>query len=197
MIIFSRWRGTLPGDERILQSLDKNIVLENVNRAVELLNKENITVIAAFMIGAPGDDAKTIQKSIDYANSLKSIAPIILHLTTLTPYPGTRLTAQMQQAGLIQNQDWINYDPHSAPPIKTHNLDSSELQKLAEEFMLSFYSLEYITKLRNLKLHHWVAEGFIANAEQIRAQRRKNIKDVTSLLETKREKMSLFLEQAI
>lgn len=163
--------GVESGDEDILSSYNKDITLKEVEAAIELLHKEGIVVITGFLIGGIDDNEETIQRSIEFANRLKEKAPHILHLAIATPYPGTTLNRQAEELGLIEDRNLRNYGGHGKVIMRTRFLNRSRVQQLYEEFLLDFYTPEYIELLRGLLDHYRVASGFIEEVEKLRGMK--------------------------
>jgi len=159
--------GIESGNADILREYDKKINFHNIETTIKALGDEGITVIAAFIVGAPNDNQETIQQSIKYANHLKTLAPIVLHLTHLVPYPGTPIYKQAVDSGLLGEEDWQYFDPHGNAVMGTNFMTKEEVDEWKIRFLRNFYDEEHIRKLRASESLHNVARGFIDLVEQI------------------------------
>ncbi len=63
----------------------------------------------------------------------------------LTPYPGTRLFRQMEEAGRILHRNWDAYDTRQVV-YKTHSLTADELKQGYDWSYKSFYSWQNVYK---------------------------------------------------
>lgn len=88
--------GIESGDEGILKNIKKDIKLSEVKKAVKLTKQVGLRVDCFFMIGLPGDNPKTMQKTIDFAKSLK---PNTATFSITLPFPGTELYDEVKQKG--------------------------------------------------------------------------------------------------
>lgn len=62
--------GLESGDPDILKSISKNTTLEQAEQAVRYTKEASINVIGYFMLGAPSETLKTIDKTVDFAIAL-------------------------------------------------------------------------------------------------------------------------------
>jgi len=97
--------GIESGDQRILDSIPKNIKLDTIRKAVKLTKRKGITVTGYFMLGLLGDTEESMQRTIDFA---KELDLDIYSFSMATPYPGTRMWDLIEEGGgeiLIDNWD--------------------------------------------------------------------------------------------
>ena len=88
--------GLESGDPGILKSLKKGITLEQGERAVELAKKVVLSVRADFLMGVPGENIKTMKRTLKFA---KKINPSFAHFNKFTPYPGTEIYNKLVKEG--------------------------------------------------------------------------------------------------
>ena len=74
---------------------------------VRKLHENGIAVYAGFVFGSDGDSPDVFQRTLDFLDEAKVDA---LQATRLTPFPGTPLFEEMDQAGRIFDKDWSHYD---------------------------------------------------------------------------------------
>jgi radical SAM superfamily enzyme YgiQ (UPF0313 family) len=65
-------------------------------KASRLLRREGIIVVGFFMIGIPGEDAQSVQKTIDFA---KKVDPHIANFSIVVPLPQTELFDIVKKGG--------------------------------------------------------------------------------------------------
>jgi radical SAM superfamily enzyme YgiQ (UPF0313 family) len=101
--------------------------------AVELLHRHGMYVVGGLIVGNPGDTRESIEANLAFARRYVDW-PYIQHPT---PYPGTPMTRDFQERGLIVNDDEQQYDGTTAV-VRTEHLDAEEIEFLrwrAERWM--------------------------------------------------------------
>jgi radical SAM superfamily enzyme YgiQ (UPF0313 family) len=71
------------------------------------LNDLGVMINGSFVFGMDDDDGDVFRRTVDWAVS-QGITTATFHIQT--PYPGTRLYAQMEQRGRITTRNWDLYD---------------------------------------------------------------------------------------
>lgn len=96
------------GTQRILDSVNKNITVEQSLRAAEMTHAAGIQIFGFFMIGFPGETREEIENTIALAHKIK---PDLLMFALVTPFPGTRLWTKfgLDEAG-SETWDWRDYN---------------------------------------------------------------------------------------
>jgi radical SAM superfamily enzyme YgiQ (UPF0313 family) len=105
-------RGLFIGFETLsdegLRSWGKNTNLGRDYLAiVQKLHTAGIAVCAAFVFGGDNDTSAVFEQTLEFL--LESNVET-LQATRLTPFPGTRLFAELDQQGRILDQNWSHYD---------------------------------------------------------------------------------------
>ena len=72
----------------ILNTLNKDITLEQVEEALRLSQEVGLQTIGYFMIGSPGESPETIRQTIQFAKKLKLD---FAQFAVTIPFPGTKL----------------------------------------------------------------------------------------------------------
>jgi len=76
-------------------------------RQVRRLHDNGVAVYAGFVFGSDGDSPAVFRQTLDFLDEARIDA---LQATRLTPFPGTPLFDEMDQAGRIFDKDWSHYD---------------------------------------------------------------------------------------
>ncbi len=175
--------GVESGNKQTLESVSKYIDYKDVDDAVRLLDEEDIVVIAAFMVGFPNEDEQAIRDSISYAEHLKNIAPVVLHLARVAPYPGTTVYEEAVRNGLIEVAGYESFDSQGVQVMKTKHLSAEDVERLEQEFLMTFYTEEYITRLQSRENHWIVAREFVDSAKSIeeKAEASKEIGQIINI----------------
>ncbi|NOZ49213.1 MAG: radical SAM protein [Chloroflexi bacterium] len=98
--------GVETGNSQILRDIDKNIDLDTIRNAFKACKEVGLETIAFMIIGLPGETRETMQDTIDFAIELD---PLIANFSMMTPYPGTKVWAQVKRQGRMLIHDWEDY----------------------------------------------------------------------------------------
>lgn len=127
--------GVESSTQATLEAYDKRIVPEDSEKAVRLLQENDIFAQAMFIIGERGDTHESIEHLRSFANALN---PDFAIFAILTPFPGTKLIEEAEKNGWIEDTNWSNYDMiHAIMPTET--LSRREVQEELYRCYRSFY----------------------------------------------------------
>jgi anaerobic magnesium-protoporphyrin IX monomethyl ester cyclase len=126
-------------NKRNLQFLGKGRMSDDAQRAVQFLHDNNIIVSTGLIGGNPEDDAEDIWENFHLARRLKVDVPIFY---ISTPYPKTQMRLELEEMGLITQNDFTKYDGLHAN-LKTLNLSDEEIQYITWEMNARYYDLEW------------------------------------------------------
>lgn len=99
--------GVETGDEQILKSIDKRVTHDQIRAAFKNAKKVGLETVGFFIIGLPGDNEATMEKTIRFACELD---PLVANFSMLTPYPGTQVWEQVHRnGGRMIVKDWEDY----------------------------------------------------------------------------------------
>lgn len=131
--------------------MNKGIHIQQIEKTFELTKKFKIPTLAYFMIGSPTETIEDIESSFGL---MKRLSPDYVHMTILTPFPGTKIYYDGLSSGIIKKDYWrefaISPSHEFTPPIWGERFTRDELNALLVKGYKSFYVRpKYI--LRNLK----------------------------------------------
>jgi len=140
--------GIEAGTEKILKVLNKGINLQQAKETLALTKKYKMQTLAYFMIGAPTETREDIEETFRVARWLK---PDFIHMTILTPFPGTPIYLRGLASGVIKKDYWKEFaeslSPDFKPPFWEENFTKDELEKLVIRGYKQFYTRpSYIVK---------------------------------------------------
>jgi radical SAM superfamily enzyme YgiQ (UPF0313 family) len=92
-------------------------------RAVEVLHRHGMLVVGGLIVGNPGDTRESIEANLAFARKYVDW-PYIQHPT---PYPGTPMTRDFRDRGLIVNEAVEEYDGTTAV-VRTEHLEAEEIE---------------------------------------------------------------------
>jgi anaerobic magnesium-protoporphyrin IX monomethyl ester cyclase len=118
-----------------LEAFNKEIGPEDAEKAVRLLQENDIFAQAMFIIGESRDTHESIEHLRNFANDLN---PDFAIFAILTPFPGTKLFEEAEKNGWIEDTNWSNYDMiHAIMPTET--LSTKQVQEELYKCYRSFY----------------------------------------------------------
>lgn len=129
--------GVESGDDAILRRYRKGVDTAQIRKAFELARKNDIETLAYFIIGLPGDDAVSIQKTIDLS---LEIGCDYASFGCATPDEGTALRAEAVANGWCASDDIVaEYDSSRAPALATGTLSREETLRWLNKAYADFY----------------------------------------------------------
>lgn len=139
-------------EANLTQSNKKQNLGKDYRQAIQRLHDLGIMINGSFVFGLDEDRKDVFKKTVDWAVS-SGLTTATFHV--LTPYPGTRLFKDMQQAGRILHHNWDLYDTRQVV-YKTVGLTAEELKEGYDWAYRSFYSWSNIFKasMQHDSLHH-------------------------------------------
>ncbi|MFN7170286.1 MAG: B12-binding domain-containing radical SAM protein, partial [Candidatus Omnitrophota bacterium] len=136
--------GVETADREILKTIKKNITLEQVFEAVNIIKKEKIKVMTHFILGLPGETKETVRKTLDFVLKLN---PDYMALGIATPHPGTFFYDFLEKNNYLKTKDWSKYDPLQEPVYDYPEISGKEIYKALSYIYRRFYLRpEYISK---------------------------------------------------
>ena len=133
--------GIESGNDSILKIMNKQITTKQAYTATQICKKQGIKAGAFFILGYPGENAKTILNTVKFASSL----PLdYLSFTLPYPIPGTPLFERLN--GKLVSDEWE--EPKNIQMVKHRLLFDSQVSELKIKFavvkgMIQFYIRKY------------------------------------------------------
>jgi radical SAM superfamily enzyme YgiQ (UPF0313 family) len=132
--------GVESGTEKILKVLNKGITLKKAKEIFDLTRKHKIETLAYFMIGAPQETRDDIMETF---RVIRWLNPDFLHLTILTPFPGTPIYIDGLESGTIKKDYWREFAKNPTRDFIPHfceeELTRNELSRLLVKGYKQFY----------------------------------------------------------
>ncbi|MGE5342401.1 MAG: B12-binding domain-containing radical SAM protein [Candidatus Omnitrophota bacterium] len=140
--------GIEAGTPKILKVLNKGIDLNQAKRIMDATKKRKMQTLAYFMIGAPTETRADIETTFDTA---KWLNPDFVHLTILTPFPGTPLYLDGLSTGMIQRDYWKEFAENLNPDFKPPHWDEIFPRETLEQLIVDGYKRFYVRPLYIIK----------------------------------------------
>jgi len=133
--------GIESGSPEILNTLNKDISLEQVEEAVRLSREAGLQTIGYFMIGSPGESPETIRQTIQLAKKLRLD---FAQFAVTTPFPGTRLHDLYLKDKKGENIPWESFvyagsDRAITPIFESELLSRDDIHAWARKAYREFY----------------------------------------------------------
>ena len=146
--------GIEAGTDKILKVLNKKISIKKAVEVFDLTRKYDIMTLAYFMIGNPGETRNDIYETFKL---MRRLDPDYVHLTILTPFPGTKIYFDGLKDGVIEKDYWKEFakNPTSdfISPHWGEIFTRDELHELLVKGYKSFYfrPLYIFKRIRSLR----------------------------------------------
>jgi radical SAM superfamily enzyme YgiQ (UPF0313 family) len=96
--------GVESGSPQILKHMNKDVSLDAVRRAAQVLDRLGMYWAAYILIGTPHETPETVRQTIDF---VKEINPPFVTLARFAPIPGSRMYHELAERGMIGPEiDW-------------------------------------------------------------------------------------------
>ncbi|MFC1917790.1 B12-binding domain-containing radical SAM protein [Chloroflexota bacterium] len=128
--------GVEAGSDEVLRKIGKGITKAQVVEAVNDAKKENMVVVAMFMLGNYGETEKTMRETIDFAKSLNiDFAQFMMAV----PFPGTAFYRLLDKRNELLTKDWTKYEIYQEPIYKTEDLNQELVVRMYRKAHREFY----------------------------------------------------------
>ncbi len=132
--------GVESGNEEVLETLLKDLNLDQVREVFKATRKHGMKTLAYFMIGNPGETRAMALKTIEFA---KELDPDYVHFSVLTPFPATAIYYKALEEGRFDHDYWAEFAKNPTPDFKPRLWEEfmtrEELIALLKEAYKSFY----------------------------------------------------------
>ncbi len=132
--------GVESGNEEVLETLLKDLNLDQVREVFKATRKHGMKTLAYFMIGNPGETRAMAHKTIEFA---KELDPDFVHFSVLTPFPATAIYYKALEEGRYDHDYWAEFAKNPSldfkPRLWEEFMTREELIGLLKEAYKSFY----------------------------------------------------------
>ncbi len=130
-------------DDRNLKSSNKRQNLgRDYDRVIRRLDDLGVMINGSFVFGMDDDGPDVFARTVDWAVS-RGVTTATFHIAT--PYPGTALFQEMEQAGRILHHDWRQYDTRTVV-FTPRGMSAQELKAGYDRAYRDFYSWTKIVR---------------------------------------------------
>ena len=131
--------GVESGSPRILKKLKKGLTVDRIKKGFGMINSVGFkNVEANFIVGSDPDE--TLEDVEMTKKLIFEIAPSLLAVSVICPYPGTPVFDEMRENNLIFSYDWNHYVCYGKLPLwRTFHFSPEDLVRLQGKIMMNFY----------------------------------------------------------
>ncbi|OHB72176.1 MAG: hypothetical protein A2W17_00935 [Planctomycetes bacterium RBG_16_41_13] len=132
--------GLETADPKVLEIIKKRVPLESYITANKLTNKYGIETINSVMLGLPGEDRKSVEKTIDFLRKTKEIQHATYGIAM--PYPGTEFyeMAKKGEYGLkLHTEDFSKYQRYGSAVLTVNDMNPEDLLRLQRMGLFKIY----------------------------------------------------------
>lgn len=119
----------------VLGRYEKQQSREMAQKAIDILRRNNIMVMANIMFGDWDDSEETLNEVFQFVKRQSDF----LVLTLTTPLPGTRYFEEAERLGRIRERDYGKYD-FMHPVMDTKFLKAEEVHRLQQAYLKKYYT---------------------------------------------------------
>ncbi len=119
----------------VLNQYNKQQSREMAQKAIDLLRKNKIMVMANLMFGEWNDSEESLQEVFQFVKNQSDF----LVLTLTTPLPGTKYFEEAERLGRIRERDLGRYD-FMHPIMDTKFLTAQEVHRLHQLYLKKYYT---------------------------------------------------------
>lgn len=119
----------------VLTRYEKQQSREMAQKAIDILRKNKIMVMANIMFGDWNDSEASIQKVFQFVKAQSDF----LILTLTTPLPGTKYFEEAERLGRIRERDFGKYD-FMHPIMDTKFLSAERVHHLQQAYLKEYYT---------------------------------------------------------
>jgi radical SAM superfamily enzyme YgiQ (UPF0313 family) len=159
------------GDPGTLERVDKGASVDDGRQLMEAANAAKMDVHGCFVLGFPGENERSMQRTIDFALSLGLHT---VQFTAAVPYPGTKLYDECQREGLLAAESWEDWltNGEQTGVIELPGLPKQTIEKYVDQGLRRFYfrpsyMLRFFAKTRSVSDFYRKARGFYNYASYI------------------------------
>jgi radical SAM superfamily enzyme YgiQ (UPF0313 family) len=131
--------GVESGDPGVIARSGKDLDLALLESAVTLAKRVGLKVWLKFILGLPGETARSVRHTIDLAVALN---PDRLSVATIVPYPGSQVYewARAGEGGYrLLSSDWRHFDKYRGRCLELEGISYRTLRRLQAQMYVETY----------------------------------------------------------
>lgn len=154
--------GIESGVQKLLDTVQKNLTLEDIRRGVRYAREAGVQTVGFFMLGLPGETRELSLQTIEFA---KSLGLDFAKFALTVPFPGSKIYNDLVKNKKIGFGGWERYSTFNPDPDKLvytpEGMTAEELVKLQQKANFDFYMrpemiVKHLIKIRTFKMSHFL-----------------------------------------
>lgn len=129
------WWGVESGSQKVLDSIKKDIQIENIIKDFALAKQADIKSLMFIMVGFPGETPADIKLT---TNLIKKINPDQVRIHIVSPYPGSKLRKYFEEHNLLETTDCYKFDSRNNVIHHTEEMTAEEIKKYFRMLVFRF-----------------------------------------------------------
>lgn len=138
--------GLESGVQRLLDLIQKDITLEQAEKAMKMTHEAGIETWVSFILNLPSATKKEEEQTINFAIKVK---PTFVQFPIATPYPGTKLYDLALEHGTLK-ENWEDFKSWDEIVFRPYNKTEKEIKQIVKKAYGKFY-LRPLYLLKRLK----------------------------------------------
>ncbi|HPQ70170.1 MAG TPA: radical SAM protein [bacterium] len=171
--------GVESGSPRMLEMIRKRITLAQIEAAFAAARQARILSSAFIMIGAhPSETFEEVEQTF---RLMLRIKPDFVMVYVAVPYPGTGLYDMLGAEGLIEREDWDEFDIVRGEPVwRTHHFQPADMIRLQRAMYRRIYLrpgfiVRKLRLLRSVDDLRYFSDAFLKFVKYIFGKRREEL----------------------
>jgi len=148
--------GLESGSQKILDSLNKGVTIEQIKEAFVVCRKLHIKTHAFIMIGSIGETEETLKET---RRLIKEVKPDTIYASITTPLPETYMYYQCIKEGRVNPEDVLKeMDYYRNPIMKVDGFSREQIVKVRTSMLRNFMMKKLLNPLntaRHVKKNGW------------------------------------------
>ncbi len=146
------------GCDELLKAMKKGpkATTGQARKAVKCFKEAGIQIHGTFVFGMPGETAKTMRKTVDFA---KQLDLDFVQFSVAQPYPGTEFYKYLESKNCLRFKEWSDYldcKGRITPIFEYPNLSRQEMLDWMRQAYREYYIRpHYIAKALRQRLTNW------------------------------------------
>lgn len=178
--------GMESGSEKILKIMEKNVKPEDNLLAARACIEAGIYTVIQLIIGMPGENDKTIDKTLDFLKKVAEMSPYIPGTSTnyLQALPGSPCYEYLRYQGLLGN----GIDDEEKYLLKVSDVNASDFSQYVnvsetclEKVKVWNAKINIIPKIHWLKIHKWNIKSNLIYKSMLYGEKKKSYSIVSRL----------------
>jgi len=120
------WWGAESGSQKILDSIKKDIKVENIVKDVKLARQAGIKSLLYLMVGFSGETPQDIKLTVKL---IKKAKPDQVRVHIISPFPGSELRRYFEEHKLLETDDYYKFDARNNVIHHTDQMSAEEIKE--------------------------------------------------------------------